>query len=129
MKLISFILILCSLSQSAFANCDYAKDIVKIDTNKYTYSLDCHLLMGTNIKKIELMTQEELDLKKAIDAQKEALNLADERTQNWLNTAIAQNESLNKVEHLQNINKTLYFTLGVLTTILAVFAAGQIYKH
>jgi hypothetical protein len=128
MKFLSFVLILVIFSNQAFGACDYSKDIKKNQDDSRTYTLGCHLEFGNTLKKLDLLQNEELDLKKAIEAQKEALNIADQRTKNWMDTAISENDSLNKIQHLESTDKIIYFGLGIVTTVLAIIAAGQLYK-
>ena len=121
------------VSHSALANCNFISDIVKVDTNTYHYTKECHIEVG-KIKN----TKEELEkaaserkkqiekLNKSIKLKDLALDVADERIMNWRNQSYEQHKRLIKQQQLSKYNDWLYFGGGIALTVLSVWAAGQI---
>jgi len=121
------------VSHSALASCNFNTDIVKVDTNTYHYTKECHIEVG-KIKN----TKEELE--KAVDERKKqveklnesiklkdlALDVADKRIMNWRDESYKQHERLIKQQQLSKYNDWLYFGGGIALTVLSVWAAGQI---
>ena len=121
------------VNHSALASCNFNTDIVKVDTNTYHYTKECHIEVG-KIKN----TKEELE--KAVDERKKqveklnesiklkdlALDVADKRIMNWRDESYKQHERLIKQQQLSKYNDWLYFGGGIALTVLSVWAAGQI---
>ena len=120
-KLIISVLIFSFSLNSAFAQCDFAKDIKENQDGSYTYTRECHIEVGKRVKKLEIAekTIDELDL---------SLSKEKERTDMWRETSFVLDEKFSKYEKTSKLNDIVHVALGVGLTVLAVWAAGQIHQ-
>lgn len=125
-KLISVILTLCLFSNFAFADCDFSKGITKLPDGNYEYSLECHLKVGQLVQDSAVKDKQIQDLTTALDLKNAALTIADQRVALWEKTSDDELSRLNTMESDQHHDNTLAFALGVATTFLAAYAAGQV---
>ena len=128
-KLISLILLACTFSNLAMADCDFSKGITPGPNHTYIYTEECHLKVGQLIQDNKALTLQVGDLTKAIQLKDLALTKADERTQLWMNTSDKMEDRLTKIDETYKKNEWIYFGLGVLTTFAAAYAAGQVIHH
>lgn len=125
MKFISLILLLVFSSNVAFADCDFTK-IVKNTDGTYTYSKELHICVGQMKQDLEIKEQQITDYKKAIELKDLALSKSEARADLWMNTSFKMEDRLTTIDSLQNRNAAIYVGLGVIGTILSVWAAGQL---
>lgn len=124
-QFIATLLIGFSLSNLAFADCDYSK-IVKNPDGTYTYSRELHLCVGQMKSELEAANTQVVEYKKVIDLKDLALTKANERSDMWMNTSFKMQDRINSIESLQSKSNLLYTALGVGLTVLSVWAAGQL---
>jgi len=117
-KVVSIILALSLFPSYAFADCDWS--LITPGPNKtFVYPELCHQQVG-------IMKQSNMDLQKALDAEKDATKQADIRAENWMNTSLKLEDQFQKVDTLQKSNDKLYFGLGALTVILTGFLVASL---
>jgi hypothetical protein len=125
-KLTSVAIVVAILSQSvAMADCDF-KTVTRLDDGSYKYSRECHLKVGEMKQDIEIKDSQIADYKKAIELKDLALVRTEQRADMWMNTSFKMEDRLNTIDELRSKNYVLYFILGVATTSLAVWGAGQL---
>jgi hypothetical protein len=110
-KILSIVFLIAALPSLCWADCDWSLGIKPLTDGGYEYSKVCHEQVG-------IMKQQNLDLQTAIKADQDALVVADQRTQNWMNTSFKMEDRLQKSDALQKDNNVLYFCLGGLTIII-----------
>lgn len=108
--------------------CDWKTGITQIDANHYSYSLACHLKVGTLVKEAPFKDSQIADLKKAITLQDLALKKSDENTQQWMNAAMNIQDKVQTYERNSELDSWLKFGLGIAVTSFAVWGAGYL-KH
>lgn len=108
------------------ADCDFSTGIKPNPDGSYTYTKECHIKVGEIKQDLDVTKTQVVELKKAIELKDLALKLSDERVNLWMDTSLKLETRLNKIEDLKSKNELLYFGLGVATTVLAVWAAGQL---
>lgn len=120
-------------SQPALAACDFSSDIVKVDANTYQYTKECHIEVGKIKKAKEELEKASDERKKQVSKLTEsiklkdlALDTADQRIMNWRVESYRQHERLLKQQRLNKYNDWMYFAGGVLSTVISVWAAGQL---
>lgn len=106
-KLIIFLLL---FSFNANAACDWKTGITPGANKTFTYTEDCHQLVGATV-------QANKDLNQAIDLKNLAIKDADSRTALWMSTANSEQGRLDKLNSDQKVNDFLYFGLGILTSV------------
>lgn len=127
-KLISAALIVLSLSNVAFADCDYSK-IVSNPDGTYTYSKELHICVGTMKRDLDSANTQIAEYKKVIDLKDLALTKSDARANLWMDTSFKLQDRMNAIDDLKSKNQYLAFGLGVIMTGLAVWGAGQLVHH
>lgn len=125
-RFIAILLIGTSLPLRAMADCNWATDIKKNPDGSRTYTEECHIVVGKNIKELELRREQVEALNQTIQLKDLAILKLEQRNEIWMNTSIKMNDSLNSYERLRSTNYALYFGLGVVATSLAVWGAGQL---
>ena len=125
MKKISFIVFLTFFCNTAMADCNWNL-ISKDKAGVYEYPVDCHIAVGKLVNTNKLVQGENVELRKALDDEKSALDISQKRTQLWTDTSLKQNEDLNKIIKIEDSKNTLHFVLGALTMAIAVWGAGQL---
>lgn len=126
MKLfIASLLVLALTCQAAMADCDYTKVVANPD-GTYTYSKELHICVGKMKKDLGAANDQLVAYKEAITLKDLALTDANQRALLWQDTATKDLERINTIDNIENRNKVIYIGLGVVGTVLAVWAAGQI---
>jgi hypothetical protein len=127
MKKIFLILFLILFAEnSCFANCDWKTGITPGPNHTFIYTESCHLAVGQLVSDSAVKDKQISDLTTALDLKNAALVIADQRTALWEKTSDDQLMRLNTMQADQHHDNTLAFALGVATTFLAAYAAGQI---
>lgn len=144
------ILLICFLFQQiSFAGCNFKSDIKKLESGSYLYTRNCHIQVGTNIadlgyKNIIIKKQDEEiknlnsktnnlkqinnDLNRVVELKDLAISKEQEISQMWMQEAENQNARLNKQQKLAKINRTIYFSAGLVAAIAGFFVFKQISK-
>jgi hypothetical protein len=123
---VAIALILSLASQSAFAECNWARDIKKNADGTRTYTEECHILVGKTVEELDIRREQVETLKKTVELKDLAIIKLEERNQLWMDTSIKMNDRLNSYESMKSTNQLLMFGAGVVSTVLAVWAAGQL---
>ena len=118
-KILSIVFLIAMIPNICFADCIWYLGIKPLANGDYEYSPDCHNAVG-------IMKQQNLDLQAAIKADQDALAVADQRTQNWMQTSFQMEDRVSKVDSLQKQSAWLYFALGVLSVVAAGILAAQV---
>lgn len=126
--LVSLFLLFSFVSNVALADCDFKTGIIPLSDGSYKYSADCHLRVGQLVQDNAVKDHQISDLTKAVTLKDLALQKSDDRANLWMNTSGQLEDRLTKVDSLEKKNSVLYVSLGVLGTVLAVWAAGQLRK-
>lgn len=124
-NLVSFILMLCFLSNVAFAECDFSTGITPLGDGTFKYSGECHRKVGQLQEENKTKDAQLADLNKALELKDLAIQKADARTQMWMDTSLKLEADVNKIDDLRSKNEVLYFALGVVFTGAAVWGASQ----
>lgn len=109
-----------------YAECDYKNDIKKNTDNTYTYSVDCHKKFGSTLEELEIRKEQLENTGRIITLKDLAVQDYERNVSLWKNTALDLNNRLEKIEDTRSTDKTLYFVLGVATTVLSVYAASKL---
>ena len=125
-KAISLILSLSLISSVSFADCDFATMVKKLDDGTFNYSKECHIKNGENVRDLGIANQQVEKLNQAIVLKDTAISKADERAEMWKGAAIKMDDRITTAENMQNTNKWLYFGVGFLSAIAAVYGAKQL---
>jgi hypothetical protein len=120
------VLIMFMFSQICWAECDLAKDINKNADGSYTYSKECHLLMGQWKKDLEARAQQADELKKSIELKDLALTHTEQRVNLWRDTSFSLEDRLNKAEKMTQFDRWFHFGLGIVVTGAAVWGASKL---
>jgi hypothetical protein len=114
------------ISNQALATCNWEKDIRVNQDGSYTYSKDCHVQVGVSLNELDLRRNQVAELNKAIELKDLAIKYSEERAHLWMDSSLKMNERLNQYEASRSDSQWLHFGLGVATTVLSVWAAGQL---
>lgn len=108
------------------ADCDFSTGIEKLPDGRFAYSSECHKKVGKLVAdakdRDEQVTQKDIQIKD-LGVQ---LNIHKERAQNWMDTSLKLEDRVTQMEAMKSTNNWLHFGLGVLTTGIAVWGAGQL---
>jgi hypothetical protein len=124
-KIISLLLLISLISNTALADCDFLTGITAGPNKTFIYTEECHQAVGKLVQDNKSLTLQVGDLTKAIDLKDLAITKSDQRTQLWMNTSDQLTDRMSKIEGEQKHNEWLYFGLGVLTTFAAGYVAAQ----
>jgi hypothetical protein len=113
------------LSSSAFADCQWARDIKKVEGG-YLYTNDCHGQVGVIVKDNDDLKTEVVNLRKGLELKDLVVQKSDERVMLWRNESYEQFDRLQKQTEAAHRNETLWFVLGIVVTGAAVWGAGQL---
>lgn len=116
------------LSSSAFAECDFATGISKVE-NGYLYSKDCHLRVGKTQADLKDREEQVANLTKVIELKDLGIAVHEKRADLWMNTSLKLEDRVNTIESLRSSNQWLFFGLGVLVTGAAVYGAGHLARR
>lgn len=120
------LLLLSLISSAAFGECNLANDIKKNADGTFTYTRECHLLMGDWRKDLDQADQDIQKLQKAIELKDLVINDLSQSRKLWMDTSFDLERRLNATEKLQTTDRWVHFGLGIATTVLSVWAAGQL---
>jgi hypothetical protein len=124
----SFVAVTILLSPTvSLAECDFAKGITKVEGG-YLYSTDCHKKVGKLQEDLKDREEQVAKLEKTIELKDLAIVTQERRVQLWMDTSFKLEDRVNTMDRLKSSNQLLYFGLGVLTTSLAVWGAGQLVR-
>lgn len=127
-KLVSFILMLCFLSNVAFADCDFTTGITPLGDGTFKYSGECHRKVGQIVQDNKIKDAQITDLTQALTLKDLAITKADARAQMWMDTTLKLESNLSKIDDLRSKNEVIYFALGVVFTGAAVWGASQLVR-
>lgn len=125
-KLITAILLFCTLSNVALADCDFSTGITPGPNNTFIYTGECHRKVGQLVQDNAAKDKTIGELNQVITLKDLAITKADERTQLWMNTSFKMEDRLNEVDSIYKKNEWLYFTLGIVVTGAAVYGASKL---
>lgn len=107
-------------SQFTYASCNWGT--ISKTADGYLYSRDCHLEVGKALEDLDLKNQQVDILKQSRDLYRQSYQNENERAELWFNKAKNLQDSQYK-QHLYNdLEKVLYFSLGVVVMYGAVKA-------
>lgn len=110
-----------------YANdCDFKKDIQKLDEENYKYTTDCHKEVGKRVKKLILKEKQVEKLEEVIELKDIAIVKGHERTELWMQTSYKLEDRVNAAERIKEKQQWYWFVLGVVVTGTAVWGAGQL---
>ena len=124
-KVAKIILICYIFSVTSFAECDWS-NIKKNNDNTYNYTEELHLCVGKLVKENKVKDEQILNLTKAITLKDLALDSSDKRVNLWMDTSMKLEDRVNKIDSMQKSNNFLFFSAGILTTILAGFMTAKL---
>jgi hypothetical protein len=110
----------------AYASCDFSKDIRSNPDGSFTYSRACHIEAGKAINSVSIMEERILGLEKKLELKDLMITRYDDRAQLWMDTSFKLNDRLQTYESLKATDRWTSFGLGVIMTVVSVWAAGQI---
>lgn len=121
-----YIILAIFMINTAYAECNFATGITPNQDGSYTYSKECHLQVGKNVRELSLLKEENKKLRETIELKDLALVKQEERVQLWMDTTYKLEDRINNIERLQETNKFLYILMGVGLTAISVYGAGQL---
>lgn len=125
-RLVSLLLLLALGSQTAFADCDFSRDVKAQQDGSYVYSKDCHVQVGKSLKDLKDREEQVEKLNKTIELKDLALKISDDRNMALRDTLIKMDDRISTAERMNDTQKVLFFIGGVALTGLAVWGAGQL---
>ncbi|CAK0741607.1 conserved hypothetical protein [Azospirillaceae bacterium] len=125
MRFLRFFTIAVLLSQVALGDCDWTR-ITKNGDGTFTYSKELHVCVGTLVQDNKAKITQVEELNKALSMKDLALEVADKRTQNWMDTSTKLEDRVQKIDSLEKKNELVYFGFGVLTAVAAGWMAAKI---
>ena len=126
-SLIIFILI-CLLSQSVFADCDWKTGITEGPNKTFIYNEACHQKVGQLVQDSLVKDEQISKYAEAIKLKDLAIQASDQRVMLWQKTADDELDRLNKISADQKRSDWLYFGLGILTMVGAGYVASRAYR-
>lgn len=126
MKLVSLILAVAMISNTAFAECDFSRDVKELPSGSREYTKECHIKVGQLVQDNQVKDQQITDYKKAIELKDLAITKADQRAQLWMDTSLKLEDNIQRMDSIKSKNEWIYFGLGVLTMFAAGMAAAQL---
>lgn len=127
-KIIALVLSFSLFSGSCFADCDWSR-IVKNPDGTYTYSKELNLCVGQNVQDGKTKDVQIQDLMKAVSLKDLAIQKADARAQNWMDTSFKLDEKVQSAVKDEKLSSWAYFGLGILTTFAAGYTAAKLAGH
>lgn len=115
------------ISHSAFADCDFATMVKKLDDGTFNYSKECHQKNGENVRDLGIATKQVDLLNQAVQQKDIAIQKADERASRWMDTSFKLEDRVEKIDEMRKTNQWIYFGLGALTMIGAAYASKQLF--
>lgn len=126
MRRVSSLLLILALASPAHAECDFSTGIEKLADGRFAYSSECHKKVGKMVAdekdRQEQLAQKDVQIKNlGVD-----LGIQQQRAQLWMDTSLKLEDRVNQMETMRSNNNLLHFILGVATTGVAVWGAGQL---
>ena len=115
------------VSQTAFADCDFSKDVQNQDES-YIYSKECHIQVGKLVQNEEKRKKQVEELEKVVEIKDLVIIKSHERAEMWRATTFKLEDRVNTIDRMKDTNKWLYFGLGVVTTGFAIYLGSQMVK-
>lgn len=128
MRFTALLLIFAVSINSAFATCDYAKDISENANGSFTYTRECHIEVGKKVRGFSLMETEIKELRKTIELKDLAIEKLEERSKLWMDTSVQMADKVRSYESARSFDNWLHFGLGVLVTGAAVYGASKLVR-
>lgn len=125
-KIITLMIAFTLFSNVSFADDCQFKDLVHNPDGKVTYSKTDHVCVGKLVQDNKTKDQQIQDLNKAVSLKDLAVTTADQRAENWMNTSLKLEETVQKTETLQKDNFWIAFGAGVAMTFAAGMAAASL---
>lgn len=125
-KIFSLFLSISLFSNIVFADCDFATQIKKLDDGTFAYSKECNLKVGQMQQDLGIANQQVDKLGQAIKLKDTAIQKADDRAKNWMDTSFKLEDRINTIDSMQSTNRWLYFGLGALTIIASAYTFKQL---
>lgn len=125
---VSILLVFAIISNTVFADCDFATGITPGANGTYVYSKECHVKVGQLVKENEAQASAIQDYKSAITMKDLALQSSDKRATLWYDTSEKLEGRLQKVVELERGNNLLYFGLGALTILASGWMASKLMR-
>lgn len=121
-----YLLIICFLCSSVFAECDFSKIVEK--DGQYIYSPALHRCVGALVEKNKLYEEQNRAYDKALELKDLAISKTEERVRLWQDATYKLEDRYNKQTKYNDYRDWIFFGLGVVATGTAVYLAGHIYK-
>jgi hypothetical protein len=122
MKTLALFLSLIILNTS-WANCN--PKTIKQKDGVFIYPVECHIEFG-KLRAVEPERKKQIEhLNNSLKLKDLALNLAEERVENWKETSYKLEDKLLKYEKNSERTKWIYFGLGILVMGGAVYGASK----
>lgn len=125
MKIITTFILMSLISTTSFSDCDWST-IKKLPDGGYEYTPTLNLCVGQLVQDSAVKDQQIQDLTKAISLKDLAISNSDARVALWQKSADDEQDRLNKVSSDQKMSEWCFFSLGVLTTFAAGYAAAKL---
>ena len=113
------------VGNSALASCN-PRDIQKIESGRYSYSVDCHVEFGRLIQVEKERVKQIEHMNESIKLKDLAIDTSNKRIELWQNTTYKVEDRLIRLEKSNSKTKWVYFGLGALLMSGAVWGAGQL---
>lgn len=128
MKVISLILsVSMFVSTISYAECDFSTGITKVD-NGYLYTIECHKEVGKLVKDNADQATQINYLKEAMKYQDDMIAKERQRAELWRDYSYKAEDRMMSLQKYNQMSGWLYFGLGIVTTVAAGFALGQVNK-
>lgn len=114
------------VSNMAFADCDFARDVKELPNGDRQYTKECHVKVGETIQDNKIKDEQINKYVEAIKFKDLAITKSDERGDKWMNTSLKLEDNIQKIDSYKNTNQWIYFGLGALTVFAAGMAAAQL---
>jgi hypothetical protein len=119
------IILLCFLSVEALS-CDFGNDITKNEDGTYTYSRECHILVGNKLNELKLRKEEIAELRISLKLKDLALTEANTRIDLWKNQTLELESRINSQDKWSKYNNWINIGIGIGLTVASGWALGQI---
>lgn len=126
MKKLFNIVLALSFSLNCFADCDFKTGIKQEPDGSRLYTEACHIKVGEMKRDLEVSQKQNADYIQAIKFKDLAIQHADEREKNWMETSQKMQNRIEQIDKLRKQQEWIYYGLGVLTVVGLGFAVHQI---
>jgi hypothetical protein len=123
-KILIALIMTFSVSTAFGKSCDTAT-IKKIEEG-YLYSTECHTRVGEVLEENDFKDARIIILERRLELRDKMLENADQRTELWMETALALEEHHHRKNKWSTLEKWAYFSLGIIVTGVAVKGAGNL---